>query len=182
MDETDCLRRARRGDPAAFEPIVQEYGREVFGLCLRMLGERAAAEDATQEIFWRAYRALPRYDVRRPFRPWLLTIASRYCLDELRRRKRRPQVPLTPAMRDRAALPEEALMQREQAAELQQALLKLRPKARLVLILRYWHGYSLETIAALSGESRSAVKSRLFRARRALAALLSHQREGMEQT
>ncbi len=171
MDDREhrWLQRAREGEAEAFEPVVQTYARDVFGLCYRMLGDAAAAEDAAQEVFWRAYRALGRYDASRPFRPWLLTIASRYCLDRLRRERRRSWLPLNDRLRDRAPSPEEALLQREQEADLQRALLALRPKERAVLVLHYWHDCSLQEIAAITGSSPSAVKSRLFRARRVLA-------------
>ncbi len=85
--ETRWLERARQGDEQAFAELVEAYQRPVFNLCYRMLGDAGEAEDAAQESFLRAHRNMRRYDPTRSFSTWLLSIASHYCIDQLRRRR-----------------------------------------------------------------------------------------------
>ncbi len=175
--ERAWLQRAQQGDPESFSRLVSAYQRDVYALCYRMLGNAADAEDAAQETFLRAFRAIRRYDPQRAFRPWLLTIASRYCIDRLRRR--RPWWPLDQvageALRDPKPGPEEALLRREQAEQVQALLAHLEPTDRAVIVLYYWHEYRLAEIAKTLGLTESAVKSRLFRARRTLAQAIQAQ-------
>ena len=70
---------------AAFEILYREYYPRVYGLCRRLLNADASAEDATQEVFMRAYRQFKRYDTSRPFWQWIATISSNYCIDVLRK-------------------------------------------------------------------------------------------------
>ncbi len=169
--ERDWIQRAQRGDAQAFDRLVARYYRRVYTLCLRLLDDPAEAEDATQEAFWRAYRHLNRYDPQRPFRPWLLSIAAHHALDRLRRRRRRseqqPWPDATPAAEE--ASPEEVLLQRETQALVQRCVNDLPPLDRALVLLRYWEEASYEEMAQALGLTVSAVKSRLFRARRALA-------------
>lgn len=176
MEETETvwLELARQGDEDAFARIVEAYQRPVFSLCFRMLGEADSAEDAAQETFLRAYKNLHRYDPRRSFATWLLSIAAHYCIDRLRRKRLstvsvddeayawRPPV-------DPALSPEASLIRRQQQARVRQLLETLPAKDRAVVILYYWHDCSYQEIAETLSLSVSAVKSRLFRARRALA-------------
>ena len=85
--ERNLLLRAQKGDAEAFSQIVEAYQRQVFNLCYRMLGDPYEAEDAAQEAFLRAFKAMKRYDPDRKFSTWLLTIASRYCIDQIRKRR-----------------------------------------------------------------------------------------------
>ena len=78
---------ARAGDQSAFGRLVIAYQTPVYNLAYRMLGNAAEAEEAAQETFLRAYTHLRSYDPQRPFRSWLLSIASHYCIDRLRRRR-----------------------------------------------------------------------------------------------
>src|SRR3990170_6652233 len=79
--------QAQQGSDDAFTRLVETYQTPVYNLCYRMLGEPEAAEDAAQETFLRVYQHLHRYDRKRPFATWLLSIAAHYCIDRLRRRK-----------------------------------------------------------------------------------------------
>src|SRR5574340_412006 len=79
--------QAQHGSDEAFTRIVETYQTPVYNLCYRMLGDANAAEDAAQETFLRAYQHIHRYDQKRPFATWLLSIAAHYCIDRLRRRK-----------------------------------------------------------------------------------------------
>jgi sigma-70-like protein len=84
--------RARAGDTGAFEMLVRRYQGWVFTLAVRMLGDRAEAEDMAQEIFLKAYRGLKRFKGASRFSTWLYTIANHHCLNQLEARRRRPSV------------------------------------------------------------------------------------------
>lgn len=176
MNEQTLIRRARRGDGDAFGSLVVAYHAPIFNLCYRMLSDEWEAEDAAQETFLRAYSHLRHYDRRRAFKTWLFAIASHHCIDRLRRR--RPQCPLNdePPESDgfhaAPAGPEDSAIRREGRAHLQAPLNRLAPRDRQVIVLRYWYDCSYVEIADATHSSVSAVKSRLHRARCALAHLL----------
>jgi len=167
---------ARDGDRRAFGELVRAYDRAVFSLALRLLGDRLEAEDASQEAFLRAYRALSAFDRARPFSTWLLSITAHHCIDKLRRR-RVDQVPLEtlPPWRQPASAvedPHRSAERSDDGARIRQLLQQLSDEQRAVIVLRYYHDFGYEDIAAITGDSVSSVKSRLHRARRRLADLL----------
>jgi RNA polymerase sigma-70 factor (ECF subfamily) len=172
--EARWLERARRGNPQAFAELVEAYQRPVFNLCYRMLGEAGEAEDAAQESFLRAYNNMRRYDPMRSFSTWLLSIASHHCIDQLRRRR----LPLDsleelepweePA--DQNPGPETAAARREGRQAAGALLARLGPQDRAVVVLRYWDELSTEEIAEALSLTVKAVKSRLHRARKQMAA------------
>ncbi|MDP2966617.1 MAG: sigma-70 family RNA polymerase sigma factor [Pelolinea sp.] len=170
--EAECLKLARRGDQAAFTIIVETYQNPVYNLCYRMLGNPQAAEDAAQETFWRAYKNLDRYDDKRPFPTWLLSIAAHYCIDQ-QRRKRLPSIGLDEIIEysaeDPAPNPESVAIKSEFSEDVQRQLAQLSEGDRAVLVLRYWHELSEDEICETLNISKSAVKSRLHRARQHLA-------------
>ena len=172
MAETECIKLARKGDRDAFTQIVETYQNPVYNLCYRMLGTPQAAEDAAQESFWRAYKNLHRYDIKRPFATWLLSIAAHYCIDQ-QRRKRLPTMDLNEIIEftaeDPAPNPESSLVNVEFSDKVQYQLAQLSENDRTVLILRYWHEYSENEICQALSISKSAVKSRLHRARKHMA-------------
>ncbi|MDE2858003.1 MAG: sigma-70 family RNA polymerase sigma factor [Chloroflexota bacterium] len=167
-------------DQDAFAELVYLFQDPVYNLCYRMLGDAGEAEDATQEAFLRAFLNLRRYDTKRSFKTWLMSIASNHCID--RWRKRRMQLvslddePTAAALALSSSdpLPEQAALSAEQSELLQSLLMKLEESYRLPLVLRYWYDYSYAEIAQLMDTTESAIKSRLFRARRTLADLLSN--------
>ena len=193
-NEADWIRAARAGDQSAFGRLVMAYQTPVYNLCYRMLGNAAEAEDAAQETFLRAYTHLRSYDPQRPFRSWLLSIASHYCIDRLRRRRitwlpleeefAAPSGAAEPAGRASgqgiAAVrlasgspgPESVVAQREREEHIQGLLAGLSPIDRAAITLRYWYDCSYEEIAETLTLTVSAVKSRLHRARRALAGMM----------
>jgi RNA polymerase sigma-70 factor (ECF subfamily) len=170
--EEECIRKAKLGDQDAFTDLVEAYQNPVYNLCYRMLGTPQAAEDAAQESFWRAYKNLDRYDHNRSFATWLLSITAHYCIDQ-QRRKRLPTMDLDEiiefAADDPTPGPETTLIEDEFSDDVQQQLGKLSENDRAVLILRYWHECSEEEICQALSISKSAVKSRLHRARRKMA-------------
>jgi RNA polymerase sigma-70 factor (ECF subfamily) len=168
--------QAQQGSDEAFTHLVETYQTHVYNLCYRMLGEAEAAEDAAQETFLRAYQHLHRYDRRRPFGTWLLSIAAHYCIDRLRRRK----FSMSSIEQDEdeggfelpdtdSPNPESEAIYGEQRLQMQAVLKRLDSVDRAAIIMRYWHDCSEAEIAESLNLTISAVKSRLHRARRALA-------------
>ncbi|MGQ9848431.1 MAG: RNA polymerase sigma factor [Aggregatilineaceae bacterium] len=171
------VQRTLAGDPQAFGELVRRYERDVFNLAYRMLNERGEAEDAAQEAFMRAYVNLDRYDPERPFKTWLLSITSNHCIDRLRRRRLtwlslEEPLPPHPALTSDIPGPEEAMLTNERNLLVQEMLTGLSPDYRLAVVLRYWYDLSYAEIAEMLGTTESAIKSRLFRARQALAEYL----------
>lgn len=170
--ETRWLTRAQHGDEEAFARVVEAYSGPVYNLCYRMLGGPFEAEDAAQETFLKAFKALRRYDRDRPFKTWLLSIASHHCIDRLRRR-RLNLVPLADSLGEEMAHggpdPEQAMLAGERQMRVATMLERLKPKERAAIILRYWHDLSYREIGETLNLSTGAVKSRLHRARKELA-------------
>lgn len=176
-NERNWIEAARGNDAQAFAHLVQAYQRPVYSLAYRMLGNAGDAEDASQEAFLKAYRALGSYDAGRPFSTWLLSITAHHCIDRLRRR-RMVEVSLDglPSWRwgpVDTVDPQVAVEQSDQADRMQRLLAELPDDYRLMIVLRYWHDLGYEEIAEITDQTVSAVKSRLHRARRQLAAYLA---------
>jgi RNA polymerase sigma-70 factor (ECF subfamily) len=170
--EVEDLELAKQGNQEAFTSIVETYQNPVYNLCYRMLGNPQAAEDAAQETFWRAYNNLNRYDAERPFATWLLSIAAHYCIDQ-QRRKRLPTVDLDEIIEfnveDPAPNPEHAVLDNEFTEDIQRQLADLNENDRAVLVLRYFYELSEDEICQALSITKSAVKSRLHRAREHMA-------------
>ena len=173
-DELRWIEAAVRGDHEAFSRLVDTYKVAVYNLAYRMLRSAPEAEDAAQEIFLRAYTKLATYDRQRKFSTWLLSIASNYCIDVLRRR-RAAAVDLDEvafSLPSDAPGPERSVIEREQRMAVARAIGHLPDTYRLVTVLRYYHDLSYEEIEKITGLSEATVKTRLFRARRQLEDLL----------
>jgi RNA polymerase sigma-70 factor, ECF subfamily len=170
--EVEWLQQAIQGNDEAFTQLVETYQKPVFNLCYRMLGDPQEAEDAAQESFWRAYQSLKRYDPQRSFITWLLSIAAHYCIDQQRKR-RLPivSVEILPEedVPDAAPNPEKVVSQMLEDQQLRSVLTTLPAQDRAAVVLRYWYDLSDEEIGQMLGLSVSAVKTRLFRARKQLA-------------
>jgi RNA polymerase sigma-70 factor (ECF subfamily) len=181
LDEL-TLARAQRGEPAACRALVERYQRPVFALISRMLAGRdpAAIEDLAQETFLRAFRALPRFDAAGPARlsSWILSIAARLSIDELRR-KPAPVVDLDAAAGLAAAeRADETLARRALQQAILRALAELAPEYRAAFLLREAHGLEYAEIARSLGIDLGTVKSRLARARVALREALGEVHDG----
>lgn len=179
-DETEWIRLAQEGDQIAFGRLVVAYQTPVYNLAYRMLGNAAEAEEAAQETFLRAYTHLRSYDPQRPFHSWLLSIASHYCIDRLRRRRitwlpLEEEVIAPERLASDGPNPEAVVAQREQEEQIQQLLAALSPTDRAAITLRYWYDHSYEEIAEALNLTVSAVKSRLYRARRAMAKMIQEE-------
>jgi RNA polymerase sigma-70 factor (ECF subfamily) len=173
-DELRWIDAAIQGNHEAFARLVETYKTPVYSIAYRMLRNSAEAEDAAQEIFLRAYTKLATYDRQRKFSTWLLSIASNYCIDVLRRR-RATLVELDEvafALPSEAPGPERSALNREQREAVVRAINRLPDTYRLITVLRYYHDLSYEEIEQITGLTEATVKTRLFRARRQLEDLL----------
>lgn len=175
--ERAWIEQALGGDRAAFGQLVRAYERPVYNLTYRMLGNPAEAEDAAQETFLRAYSKLATYQPERRFVNWLLSIASHYCIDRLRRKSRAPQLsleePLPPEwLTSDAPRPDEVVNKNQEGERVRKVLDTLPSDYRAAVVLRYWYGLSYQEIAETTGSTESAIKSRLHRARRMMATRL----------
>ncbi len=163
--------RCRSGEPAAFDELVSRYQLRLFRFAFRLLRDRAEAEDAVQETFVRAYRALPAYRPDGFFSSWIYRIALNEC--RRRMRGRRPTIPLEVAppagnMPD----PQQAILTHERHRQLREAVEGLPEHYRLVMQFFYFEEMSVEQISRALSVSVSAVKVRLHRGRVRLATRL----------
>jgi len=176
-DEMTWIIQAQHGNDDAFTNLVETYQKPVYNLCYRMLGEAEAAEDAAQETFLKVYQNLTRYDRERSFATWLLSIAAHHCIDKLRRRRfnsvsiDEDEEGQTDIPDHSAPDPESEIMKHQQRERLQNCLQSLDPTDRAAVVMRYWQDCSEVEIAQALKLTVPAVKSRLHRARRALAEL-----------
>lgn len=174
-DEQVWLQLARRGDKEAFGHLIEAYQGPVYNLAYRMLGNSGEAEEAAQEAFIRAYTRLDSYDPAHKFSTWLLSITSNFCIDLIRKRRAvllslDEPLPPHPALHsDNNKGPEAEFIAQEREELVQSLLSELPAEYRQAVVLRYWYDMSYEEIAELQQTTVSAVKSRLFRARRQLA-------------
>ena len=174
IEETRWIERAKQGDQTAFSQLVTVYQKPVFNVCYRMLGNHGDAEDAAQEAFIRAYLKLETYDAARKFSSWLFSIATHYCIDRLRKQRMKlvswddlPPWRWIPAKKSEQ--PEMVMLDNENSRELHTLLNVLPADYRAAVVLKYWHEMSYNEIAETLDTTVSAVKSKLFRARKMMA-------------
>lgn len=177
IDEMAWIIQAQHGDDIGFTNLVEAYQKPVYNLCYRMLGETEVAEDAAQETFLKVYQNLARYDRQRPFATWLLSIAAHHCIDRLRRKRftsfsiDEDEEGQTELPDGSAPDPETEAVRKQTKERLHDCLQSLEPIDRAAVIMRYWQDCSEIEIAQALKLTVPAVKSRLHRARRALADL-----------
>lgn len=171
--EETLVERARRGDPAAFEELVVSYQSIAFRTAFVIAGDAADAEEAAQDAFVKAHRALRRFRSGEPFRPWLLAIVANEARNRRRTRGRRTTLALRATEPEVSAEdPEATTLARERRERLLTAVEQLRADHRDVLACRYFLELSEEETAAALGVARGTVKSRTHRA-------LARLREGL---
>jgi RNA polymerase sigma-70 factor (ECF subfamily) len=175
MDEIALITAARHGDLDAFNRLVLAYQDLAFNLAYRMLGEESRAEECTQDAFFSAYRNLNSFRGG-SFKAWVLRMVNNACVDELRRRKRRPLVPLEPLdddeevespawLADTAPSPEETAAAHELDQAITHCLQTLMPDARSVILLADVEEMAYEEVAVSLRTPLGTIKSRLARAR-----------------
>ena len=184
VDELALIKGAQSGDLDSFNRLVLNYQGLAYNVALRIMGDEAAAADATQDAFISAHRGLKRYRGG-SFRAWLLRIVTNACYDELRRLKRRPAVSLDEMTEQEAALPvaspgegpEAAAQRMELIQAIEDCILGLTPEFRTVAVLVDVQGFDYQEVAETIGKPLGTVKSRLARARAKLRECLKQHGE-----
>lgn len=189
MDEAQLITYALDGDLDAFNRLVLAHQEKAFNLAYRMLNDEAAAEDATQTAFISAYRNLSSYRGG-SFRAWVMRMVTNTCYDELRRRHRRPTVPLEPLnteedeeiespawLADDDLSPEEQVESRELEKAISHCIQGLPEEFRAVVVMIDVQGYDYAEVSEAIGKPLGTIKSRLARARLKLRDCLSGFRE-----
>ena len=183
--DSELVDEALAGSQAAYRSLVLRFERPIFSLIVRMVRHSQLAEDLTQDVFVKAFRALASYDHQRKLSSWLFKIAHNATIDHLRK-GRLSTVPLDPARGESPALvatiadegvesPEEASERKELAELLEAAIDELRSTYREVLLLRHREELSYQEIADITGSSLGAVKTNIHRGRKELAEILRGQ-------
>lgn len=165
-EDLEWVEQAKRGDDDAFRRLVDRHRDRAYGLALRMLRSPAEAEDAAQEAFVRAWRALGSFRGESAFSTWLYRIVARQCFDRLEqlKRLRRHETTLDPASEPAAAGPD-AASAHALTLKIERLMESLSPVQRAAVTLYYWQDRSVEDVAAALGLPENTVKTHLSRAR-----------------
>ncbi|MBI2360435.1 MAG: sigma-70 family RNA polymerase sigma factor [Deltaproteobacteria bacterium] len=173
--DADLVRRVREGERAAFDDLVVKYRNRVMGIAVRMLSDRAEAEDVAQDIFVKAYRGLSGFQGEALFSTWLYRIAANGCLNHRKRRRPERYLPADdPALSppDFASNPQVLVEERQLKLLVEKSIQNLPEEQRIVLILRDIEGLTYEAIAEALAVELGTVRSRLYRARMALQGMV----------
>jgi len=173
--EPDLIQRCLEGDATAWDTLVRVYWKRVFNVAYKFVARFDEAEDLTQEIFVKVFRALPTFDRRASFETWLTKVSRNLCIDRYRRRRREEERftdevdPDTIQIDELVSRPDATLEQRDEIAMVRRALAKLDPTYREAVALRDVHDLSYEEIARRLQLPEGTVKSRINRGRKELA-------------
>ena len=182
-DDSDLIRRCKKGDESAFEEIVRKYQQTVFNVVYHNIGHRGDVEDVAQKIFTKVYFSLSKFDDNRPFFPWLYRIAINQCYDELRRLRRQKVRTFTELNLEDTDRIEALVNQNEISAdssqdskEIHALLLKLLDELpnpqRMAIVLRDIEDVSYERMAEILNCTEQAARLKVFRARSRLKQLV----------
>ncbi len=173
--EADLLAKARSGNLFAFEEIVKRYQRRVYATAVRIVRRHDLADEVAQEAFLRAFEALARFDLGRPFGPWICRIAANLAINHVRSpvAREQPLPEAAPEPPSTAPGPLERLLDGEAREVLDQALADLPGEQRAVFVLRVFDELSYREIAEALGIQMGTVMSRLARARERLRTALA---------
>jgi len=159
------LRKAQRGDERAFSLIVRAYEVPVFNYVMRLVGDRALAEDLTQEVFIRVFQGLPKFSLRSKFTTWLFQVTKNRVLDELRASERRPRALVAIDDAPQLEVVDAPVEQVETISALWAAVDGLNTVLKMALLLRDVVGLSYNEIADSLDTTLATVKWRIFKAR-----------------
>jgi len=168
-DDRALMRRLQRGDEQALTPLILRHSGRMLAVAARLLGSRADAEDAVQRAFIRCHAHARFYRSEWTVTTWLYRILTNACVDEIRRRRARPEEPMPEVARAAGARTGHQL---ETRLDLERGLAKVPTEARALLVLRYVEGLSYGELARVRGISVNTVKSQLKRGREILKAAL----------
>jgi len=193
--EVDLIVRSQHGDLSAFDSLVNIHASRVFNIAYRMLGSRQDAEDAAQDAFLKAFSAIKKFRKGSTFSTWLYRITTNVCLDELKRRPRRPR-PISSLTNSEKGEdsedfidkitapaqgqdPSDIVVERAAQQKVEAALANLPDQQRAVIVMCDIEELSYEEAAKALDVSVGTIKSRLHRARQRLKQLLDPKRELM---
>ena len=182
-DDSDLIRRCKKGDESAFEEIVRKYQQTVFNVVYHNIGHRGDVEDVAQKIFTKVYFSLSKFDDNRPFFPWLYRIAINQCYDELRRLRRQKVRTFTELNLEDTDRIEALVSQNEippsspqDSKEIHALLLKLLggvpDRQKMAIVLRDIGDVSYERMAEILNCTEQAARLKVFRARSRLKQLV----------
>jgi len=169
LDDSELIKWSKKGDLDSFNRLVESYQKAVYNLALRMLSDRQAAEDASQEAFFSAWRGIGDFRGGN-FKAWMLRITANVCRDHLRKRKRNPtssleELSMEFELSNSTESPEDYALRLEVRTQIQRGLASLPSEQRLAVVLSDIQGLSYEEIAQVMGCSLGTVRSRLSRGR-----------------
>ena len=176
------IEACRRGDRDAFRLLFEKHKDRVYSVALYFFGgDEATACDVTQAVFLKLFTRIGQFHGESEFATWLYRLTTNACVDESRRRRRFLQFGEGVEVREPRDKPthEDALARAEAAREVKRAVAALRPKLRVVMLLKYFEELSYEEIAAVVGCSKGTVASRLNRGHKILARKLGHLRPAL---
>ena len=176
-EESQILSRCKSGDKTAFRWVVETYQRRAFSLALKMLANEEEAKDVVQEAFIRVWQEFDGYDVQRPFSTWLYTIASRLCIDHLKRMRRLLPLPEDERVLQRFVADtdcQRTLENSEWVAIVRMLANELSPKQKLVFTLCQLEGLPSTEVEQITGLDARQVKSNLYVARQTIRKRLTH--------
>jgi RNA polymerase sigma-70 factor, ECF subfamily len=188
MATRDLIQRCQKGDTAAFEELIKKFERRVFGLIYQIVRSSNEVEDIAQEVFTKLFFSMSQFRLEASFEAWLHRITVNQCCDFLRKRKRTRQVNESELSEDEAVSLEKLgslgqkkemdISLRLEVRETANNLLSvLPPQERSLLVLKEVEELSIEELMTVFKASRSAIKVRLFRARRRLKSLYERRRK-----
>src|SRR5688572_18935089 len=170
VERDQILSRAKNGDSAAFATLIRQHQGMVFSLALHVLRSRPAAEDLAQEVFLELYRHLPRIESAAHATAWLRRVTSHRCIDEIRRRRHRPELTVD-VLPERSVTPPSREFFLEE--RLQSLVATLPPRARMVVVLRFQEELDPPEIADALSMPLNTVKRHLRRSLNVLRARLA---------
>jgi len=184
VSERRLVRALQRGDAAAFDELVRLHQHKVFGLCVRLLGDRAEAEDVAQEVFLSVFLSIRNFRGESLLSTWLYRVTRNHCLNRLKFLQRRAFARSQPLADENASgaagsaasslpRPDQLAEGRQMEALLERAIAELSDEHREVVVLRDLENLSYEEIEVITGLAEGTVKSRLHRARLELARRLA---------
>ena len=177
VQDRDLILKAQSGDAAAFEQLVFRYDRQVLNIAATYVNNAEDAKDVYQEVLLRIYRGLKKFQFRSEFSTWLYRVTTNVCITHRSRRKRHSHTSLSQETESDDAQPhsssdtltddsaaDQHVMDREISMHVQEALLQLSPKQKMVFTLRHYQGYKLKEIAEMMECTEGTVKKYLFTA------------------
>ncbi len=174
--DNSIIQQLRNGNKQARTKFYEQYRQKLYHYCYQLLGNRSDAEDTVHETFIKIFNGINNLQSAAAFRTWMYTIARNEALQLIR--KRRPHVPLNKLELANEQASEARMESDETAHIVQKEIDTMKPEYREIILLREYHHLSYDEIAAVTDITVSAVKTRLFRARKNLFKKLSHYFDG----